>query len=65
MEITTEQKLKRSLNGLIWLFETMMDAADIDLDETEVAFRNGENDELLGEKQSLAKILEIFKKDAE
>lgn len=64
MQNDIEQKLKDSLKSLVWLFETMMDAADIDLDETEIVLRNGDTDEQLGEKQSLAKILERYKKEA-
>lgn len=61
----TEQKLKESLKGLIWLFETMMDAADIDLDKTEIVLKDADSDKQLGEKKSLNQILDKYRKEVE
>lgn len=60
-----DSNLKESLKGLIWMFETMMEAANIDLDETEIRMRDIKTDEQLGEMMTLNQLLDKYRKEAE
>lgn len=49
------------MNSLLWLFETMMEAVDVDLADTEIRLRDSKTDEQVGEKVTLQKLVNDYK----